>query len=45
MLSSLSPKSITDNSEKLSTGIYVLHQPVYDLRCKFYAFSSQFGLF
>ncbi|VDK70536.1 unnamed protein product [Litomosoides sigmodontis] len=32
-----------DNSEKLSTGIYVLHQPVYDLRCKFYASSSQFG--
>ncbi|CAG9537293.1 unnamed protein product [Cercopithifilaria johnstoni] len=32
-----------DGSQKLSAGIYVLHQPVYDLRCKLYAFSSQFG--
>uniref|UniRef100_A0A0R3RK48 Protein PTHB1 n=1 Tax=Elaeophora elaphi TaxID=1147741 RepID=A0A0R3RK48_9BILA len=32
-----------DGSQKLSTGVYVLNQPVYDLRCKFYAFSSQFG--
>ncbi|VDN94925.1 unnamed protein product [Brugia pahangi] len=32
-----------DNSQKISTGIYVLYQPVYDLQCKFFAFSSQFG--
>ncbi|EFO19638.2 hypothetical protein LOAG_08855 [Loa loa] len=32
-----------DSSQKMSTGVYVLSQPVYDLRCKLYAFSSQFG--
>uniref|UniRef100_A0A1I8EI20 PTHB1 N-terminal domain-containing protein n=1 Tax=Wuchereria bancrofti TaxID=6293 RepID=A0A1I8EI20_WUCBA len=32
-----------DSSQKISTGIYVLYQPVYDLKCKFFAFSSQFG--
>ncbi|KAM3722132.1 Protein pthb1 [Dirofilaria immitis] len=31
-----------DGSQKLSTSIYVLHHPIYDLRCKLYAFSSQF---
>ncbi|VDM95409.1 unnamed protein product, partial [Onchocerca ochengi] len=32
-----------DSSQKLSTGMYVLHHPVNDLRCKLSAFSSNFA--
>uniref|UniRef100_A0A915PMZ1 Uncharacterized protein n=1 Tax=Setaria digitata TaxID=48799 RepID=A0A915PMZ1_9BILA len=32
-----------DGSEKLSTSVYIVDEPIYDLRCKLFAFSSQFG--